>query len=79
MRRFKVKLGEVHKQSGKTRYRVAKESGLSHNTVQKYVSVPEVIVDYIPATLILLTEVYGVDWRDPAIIEVIEAEDAVEE
>ena len=79
MDRFKIKLGEVHKKSGMSRYLVAKKTGLSYNTVGKYVSVPEIIVDYIPSTVLKLTEFYGVDWRDPAIIEVIEAENAVEE
>lgn len=79
MNRFRIKLGEIHKQTKLSPYMVAKQTGLAQNTVRKYVEVDEIVVDYIPSSLITLTGFYGVDWRDPAIIEVIEAEDAVEE
>lgn len=73
--KFVIKLGPVHERSGLTRYRVAKDLNLSHNTVAKYVDEPQIVVDYITPMVTALCDYYGVDWRDPAIIELIEDEE----
>lgn len=73
--KFVIKLGPVHEKSGLTRYRVAKDLNLSHNTVAKYVDEPEIVVDYITPMVIGMCDYYGVDWRDPAIIEVLEEDE----
>ena len=73
MKRFKVKLKAVHEQTGQTAYSVAKATELAQNTVRKYTA-EDIIIDYIPTTVVTLCQYYGVDWRDPEIIEVIEDE-----
>lgn len=74
MTRFKIKLQKPHEQTGYSYYRVAKESGVALNTVKKYASVTEIISEYLPVAVIMLCDFYGVDWRDPEIVEVIEEE-----
>lgn len=73
-RKFLIKLTEVHKQSGKSVYRVAKDTGLVYNTVKRYVTA-QFEAELLSRDVIQLAEYYGVDWRDSAVIEVID-EDA---
>jgi len=74
-----VKLKAVHARSGLSQYSIAKDTGISINTVKRYIGskAPDagVEVSYIPIEVIALCKHYGVDWRDPAIVEVIEADD----
>lgn len=70
MSKFLIKLHVVHEASGKTVYRVAKESGLVYNTVNKYTSGP-VEADILSPEVVRLANYYGVDWRDPAVIEIV--------
>ncbi|MBZ0296078.1 MAG: hypothetical protein K8L99_26195 [Anaerolineae bacterium] len=74
-RKFLIKLNQVHRNSGKSTYRVAKESGLVYNTVKKYTDRP-IEVDYISPEIAQLADYYGVDWRDPNIIEIIDEDES---
>jgi hypothetical protein len=69
--KFKVKLKSVHKRSGLSYYRVAKDTGLPMNTVIRYAK-HDPVVSRLENTFIILCDYYGVDWRDPAVVEVIE-------
>jgi len=73
-KKFLVKLKDVHERSNKTIYRVAKESGVVYNTAKKYLT-NWVETDYLSPEVAQLAEFYGVDWRDPAIVEVIEVDE----
>lgn len=70
--KFKIKLKAAHDKTGLTFYAVAKQTGIASNTVQKYADVDVVISDYIPTTVIRLAQFYGVDWRDPSVVEIVE-------
>jgi hypothetical protein len=70
--RFRVKLKAAHDKTGLTAYMVGKKTGIAINTVSKYITDDEVVVDYIPTTVVKLAEFYGLDWRDSKVIEVIE-------
>lgn len=80
--KFIIKLKPVHEASGFSQYSVHKETGMSLNTVKKYIGdkSPDdgVEVRYLPTEVIILCQHYGVDWRNPSIIQVIE-DDAEEE
>lgn len=69
--KFRVKLKAIHDKSGKTAYRVAKEAGVAVNTVTRYIRDEELILDQIETTLAKILEVYGLDWRDPSVVETI--------
>ena len=73
--KFKIHLHDLHRESGLTFYRVAKETGLNSNTVQKYVGNGDIITTRLESHVLELAKFYGVDWRDPAIIDVIEVDD----
>lgn len=73
-RKFLVKLKDVHEKSNKTIYRVAKESGVVYNTAKRYVT-NWVETDFLSPEVIQLAEYYGVDWRDPAVVEIIEVDE----
>lgn len=73
MKKFIIKLKEAHDATGLTPYAVSKQvKGVSYNTVRKYASHDEVEAATIPVEVILLADFYGLDWRDPDVIEVIE-------
>jgi transcriptional regulator with XRE-family HTH domain len=74
VRRFRIKLRAAHEATGLTPYRVAKETGIAQATVRKYIERNSIEADYLPLTVIRLAEYYGVDWRNPSVIEVIEDE-----
>lgn len=69
---FRIRLKPAHEQMGLTAYAVAKALGLSQTTVRKYVDNDEVLSSYVPSVVITLAKFYGVDWRDPAVVEVQE-------
>ncbi len=71
MSKFRINLQPAHAKSGKTAYAVAKELGLNQNTVRKYAT-EIVVTDWLPAHVIQLADFYGVDWRDPLVVEVTE-------
>jgi transcriptional regulator with XRE-family HTH domain len=70
---FKVRLKEVHDKTGLTTYAVAKRAGVAINTVNKYTEANEVTTKQIEHALVRLLDFYGLDWRDPYVIEVIES------
>jgi predicted transcriptional regulator len=73
---FKIKLKPAHDAKGLTAYAVAKALRLSQATVRKYVDAKDgVTSSYVPAVVVRLAEFYGVDWRNPEIVEVIEESD----
>ena len=72
--RFRIDLQSAHKKSGKTPYAVARDLNLNQNTVRKYAT--EIVEsDWLPSHVIQLAEYYEVDWRDPAVVQVIEDTD----
>lgn len=73
--KFKVTLKAAHERSGLSAYAVGKRTGIAQNTIRKYILPESVIASHIEGQLIELTKFFGVDWRDPAIIEVIEVND----
>lgn len=72
MKQFKVKLRAVHQASGLTAYAVAKLTNVAINTVKRYAENEEVVLAHVPPAVVTLAEFYGVDWRDPKVVEVIE-------
>jgi len=74
MQRFQIKLHEAHKQSGLTVYAVAKRLNMNFNTVNKYVS-SDLTVERLPPEIKKIAAFYGLDWRDPAVVEIVEVED----
>lgn len=70
--KFHIKLKNVHEQSGKSAYRVWKDTGISPTTIAKYIAQDYTEADYLPTTVIDLTKYYQVDWRDPKVIEIVE-------
>lgn len=66
--KFLIKLAAVHEKSGLSPYAVAKATGLNENTVRRYVT-ENVPSERIYSHIVALTDFYGVDWRDPNIIE----------
>ena len=73
--RFLVKLKEPHERSGLSAYEVAKRLGLNAVTVRKWVT-NNVEAEFLPDHVLKIVNFYGLDWRDPAVIEVVDvAED----
>lgn len=70
--KFKINLKAVHEKTTLTAYAVAKATGLSQATVRRYAYEDDVVLDYVPTTVVALANFYGVDWRSPDIVEVIE-------
>lgn len=71
-RKFHIKLKKAHEDSGKTAYRVWKDTGISPTTIAKYIGSEYTEADFLPATVIDLANYYQVDWRDPKVIEIVE-------
>ena len=69
--KFVIRLQDAHNKKRVTPYRVWKETGVQKNTVKRYAENKEVVLDFLPSTAIILANYYGVDWRDPAIVDVI--------
>lgn len=70
--RFVIKLHQVHRERGLSVYRVAKSTGINKNTVLKYLANGDIIIGRLESHVLELAKFYGVDWRDPAIIDVVE-------
>lgn len=71
--RFIIKLHEAHLKSGLTAYAVAQALNLNENTVRKYTK-GTVTAEFLPNHVLQMVQFYGLDWHDPAVIEVIDAE-----
>lgn len=69
---FRVRLKAVHEQTGLTHYAVAKLAGVAINTVVRYTSEDEITLDRIEGTLVRLLKAYGLDWRDPDVVRIVE-------
>jgi len=72
---FRISLRDAHQRSGLSAYAVTKRTGIAQNTVRKYILPESVTAERIEGLVIELTKLYGVDWRDPAIIDVVEVND----
>lgn len=70
--KFRVRLHDVHRKTGLSPYAVGKQAGVAQNTVKKYVEPPYFEADRIETTLISLLNFYGLNWRDPSVIEIVE-------
>jgi len=68
--RFLINLKNTHEKSGLTSYAVAKQLDLNQGTVRKYTT-QIVETDELLSHVIAMADFYGVDWHDPAIVEVI--------
>lgn len=69
--KFVIKLSEAHRRTGLSPYAVAKRTGIAKGTIARYAENEQVIVDYFSSSILKLIEFYGLDWRDPAVIDVI--------
>jgi len=70
---FKIKLQPIHEATGLSAYAVAKATGIAQATVRKYVEAQDgVLSSYVPSVIVKLAEYYGVDWRSPEVVEVVE-------
>lgn len=76
-KRYVIHLRNALKKSGLTAYAVAKKLQLNKNTVRKYLS-EDVVLEQLPSHVIDIVEFFGLDWRNPDVIEVIEVDDGVE-
>lgn len=72
--RFRIKLNRAHEKSGNTAYAVAKALDLNEGTVRKYLT-SEVETEVLLSHVILIAKFYDLNWRDPAVVEVIEYDD----
>lgn len=67
--KFKIRLKPIHDKAGLSAYAVARDSSVSENTVRKYTDKSEIISPYLPGVVLELCKFYGVDWKDPTIVE----------
>ena len=75
---FRIKLKGVHLRHNMTYYAVGKALGINQNTVRKYLS-DNVEQSYLPADVARIIEFFGLDWRDPSVVEIVDIEDDEEE
>jgi len=82
--RFLINLKDAHEKSGLTAYAVAKQINsnsprdkpvITESTVRKYATQVVETTELI-SHVIVLAEFYGVDWHDPAIVQVIEEDES---
>lgn len=73
--KFVIRLKLAHDAKGVTSYRVWQDTGVAQNTVKRYAENEAVVLDSLPGTVIALADYYGVNWRDPAVVEVISDSD----
>lgn len=73
--KFRVRLGKAHRESGLTQYAVIRDTGINKNTVRRYIRDDEVLVDKIETPLIMLIGFYGLDWHDPAVLDIVEVDE----
>lgn len=83
MKQFKINLKPIHDASGLSCYEVAKrlrESfgvSISKTTVGKYAD-GEVTQKQLPDVVVILCEFYGVNWRDPSVIQIVDVDETPE-
>ena len=69
---FIVRLKEAHDKKGLSPYAVAKQTGVAINTVARYADQDAVVSKHLAVSVIKLCDFYGLDWRDPSVVEVVE-------
>lgn len=52
----------------KTIYKIAQKSGVNFNTVKKYIA-GDIKTPYLTGEVMQLCEYFGLDWRNPAVVE----------
>lgn len=72
--KFRFRFKNIHEETGRSAYSVAKEAGMSQTTVRKYVYSDEVLANEVPLAVVNLAKVYGRNWTDPQIVDVVEVE-----
>lgn len=72
MVKFRIRLKQIHDRTGLSPYAVWKKTGISQTTIRKYVTTDEVVQAYLPDIVVALANFYGVDWRDPSVVEIVE-------
>ena len=71
--KFLVKgLKSAHERTGMSPYAIAKKTDIAINTVVKYTEDDVVETKQLWGIVVKLCEFYGLDWRDPNVIEVVE-------
>ncbi len=58
----------------KTIYKIAQKSGVNFNTVKKYIA-GDIKTPYLTGEVMQLCEYFGLDWRDPAVVEEFTSEE----
>ena len=58
----------------KTIYKIAQKSDVNFNTVKKYFA-GDVKTPYLTGEVMQLCEYFGLDWRDPAVVEEFTSEE----
>ncbi len=76
--KFRVRLKAIHEATGLTQYAVAKQSGVSINTVVRYTENDEILLDRFEPIVVKLLKFYGLNWRDPDVIEIVNEKGDVE-
>lgn len=73
--KFRVSLKQVHEQTGLTHYAVAKRANVAINTVVRYTEKDVIELDRIESSLVRLLDAYGLDWRNPAVVEIVDCDE----
>lgn len=60
-----------------TIYKIAQKSGVTFNTVKKYIA-GDVSTPYLTAEVMQLCEFFGLDWRNPSVVEEVTIADVDE-
>lgn len=76
MIKFRINLKRHHDKSGKSVYRVAKDTGLNRTTITRYLDKNRLHA-IIPADVVILAKYYGADWHE--CIETVDADDTEED
>lgn len=78
MKRYMINLTDAHKVSGLTAYKVHQQltqrfgsTFIDKRSVDKYTS-QIVITQRLPVFIVELCAFYGLDWRDPDVVQVID-------
>ena len=72
-KRYIVHLKDEHRKRNLTAYAVARDTGLNKNTVRKFLE-NNVELEYLPAHVITICEYFGLNWKDPNVIEIYDDE-----
>lgn len=77
--KFRIKgLKAAHDKLGLSPYMVSKKTGIAIGTIDKYTSEDEVVTARVEGSLVALIQFYGLDWRNPNVVE-LAFEEASEE